>query len=195
MGAHQTSAAQLADDDEEEDDRWAEKEWPLTLAEKLYLLFETDFPDVTDEDRDNFAYPAPLSEQFWRMYAEPAITILTLGVFLLETLRKLNPDYEDGERFLDLAMRSAEGDRRLYRLLAGVQPAIGDMTAEMRACASWGSKNLTVSRAKALRSNGCISGVGILAKSLKRAMICLSWASSARSVVVPSRKTSSNCSG
>src|SRR5438105_7630915 len=52
------------------------------------------FPDIPDEEQDNFAYPEPLSGEFWGMYAEPAITILNLGVFLLETLRKLNPDYE-----------------------------------------------------------------------------------------------------
>src|SRR5207253_5662668 len=43
------------------------------------------FPEMADEDRDNFAYPEPLSEQFWRMYAEPATTILTFGVFLLRS--------------------------------------------------------------------------------------------------------------
>jgi hypothetical protein len=103
------------------------------------------FPDIPDEEQDNFAYPEPLSEDFWGMYAEPAITILNLGVFLLETLRKLNPDYEQGERFLDFAMRTAEGDRRLYSLLAGVQPAVGDMTADLRYRRAWRTKSLLAS--------------------------------------------------
>ena len=103
------------------------------------------FPDIPNEDRDNFAYPEPLSEQFWGMYAEPPIVILNLGVFLLETLRKVNPDYEEGERFLDLAMRTAEGDRRLYSLLAGVQPALGDITADLHYRRAWRTKSLLAS--------------------------------------------------
>jgi hypothetical protein len=103
------------------------------------------FPDIPDDEQDNFAYPEPLSEEFWGIYAEPAMTILNLGVFLLETLRKLNPDYEQGERFLDFAMRTAEGDRRLYSLLAGVQPAVGDVTADLRYRRAWRTKSLLAS--------------------------------------------------
>src|SRR5579872_5883981 len=75
---------------------FGEGSWDLRPLGEAWAPY---FPDIPDEERDNFAYPEPLSEQFWDIYAEPAITILNLGVFLLETLRKVNPDYEEDERF------------------------------------------------------------------------------------------------
>ena len=81
------------------------------------------------------------------MYAEPATTILSMGVFLLDTLQKLNPDYLRGERFIDFALRTAEADRRLYSLLTGVQPAVGEMTPDLRYRRAWRTKSLLASLA------------------------------------------------
>ena len=103
------------------------------------------FPDIPEDEQENYPYPEPLSEEFWSVYAEPATTILSLGVFLLDTLQKLNPDYQQGERFIDLALRTAEADRRLYSLLTGVQPAVGEMTPDLRYRRAWRTKSLLAS--------------------------------------------------
>ena len=40
-------------------------------VEPLQLTWSTFFPDVAREEAETFPYPAPLSEEFWRAYAEP----------------------------------------------------------------------------------------------------------------------------
>lgn len=103
------------------------------------------FPDVAEADRDTYPYPLPLSEAFWAAYAEPAVAILSVGAFLLDTLRQLNPAFEGDEQLLDIAVRTTRGDQGLYSLLAGVQPAVGELTPDRRYRRAWRTKSLLAS--------------------------------------------------
>ena len=90
--------------------------------------------------------------------------------------------------------------RRARATCSGSAATVGSSGASSaravtRAWANCASNSFMVSPASAFRFTGCISGAGILAKSEKRAMICLRLASSASSVRLPSRNTSSNSAG
>jgi hypothetical protein len=57
------------------------------VAEPLSATWSCFFPDVPPHQRDIFGYPEPLSEEFWKLYAEPVAHFLS-GMHALQELHQ-----------------------------------------------------------------------------------------------------------
>lgn len=99
------------------------------------------FPDVPARDRATYAYPVPLSEEFWTGYGEPVEDFLAVTTFYAKTLEDLAPEPREGETLLDYAPRIAEAQTALFSLIAGVHPTL-DVTDDARWARAWRAKSL-----------------------------------------------------
>jgi hypothetical protein len=77
------------------------------------------FPSLSSDDRASFLYPEPLSEQFWKLYAEPTGRIMSaaLGFRTIADDFELKGDAHLGRRDLNELVRNVHP--RLVRLLDG----------------------------------------------------------------------------
>jgi hypothetical protein len=97
-------------------DEWLEE--PLDRTWALY------FPDVPEAERPTFDYPVPMSEPFWRLYAEPVDQFVHGAVVLrdallgLERLRPLDEASDEDKRLMGRGLSTLEG------LVAGVSPTL-----------------------------------------------------------------------
>ncbi len=89
-------------DPEEISEDWKRRGWDQSWAlvkvppssewarEPLNLTWARYFPNISVDDRDAFEYPPPLSDEFWRMYAEPVDEFLQNAAELKRTLGALH---------------------------------------------------------------------------------------------------------
>lgn len=82
------------------------------------------FPDVPAEEAETYAYPAPLSEAFWRLYAEPYSTFIEALQRLTEALWDLEHHKPRKQTTETDRPRVAEGRAMLHALLAPASPAV-----------------------------------------------------------------------
>ena len=96
-------------------------EWRFEPLDRTWAKF---FPDVALEERATYRYPRPLSEPFWRSYAEPLADFYDAAKALggaLSLLEESKSTEESGEtRFLKID----GGLEILYSLLEPVRPAL-----------------------------------------------------------------------
>lgn len=92
--------------------------------EPLSKTWARFFPSVPESDKDDFNYPGPLSERFWRLYAEPVHDFLDAARSLRSALRALGQmkPYEEAS---DEERREIVGGRdTLHSLTRSVSPTI-----------------------------------------------------------------------
>ena len=82
------------------------------------------FPDVPTEQRETFQYPVPLSEAFWRLYAEPLDAFVNAAVTLRNALYGLAHVKPVAEASKEENSWVRCGEKILYALLAPVSPAL-----------------------------------------------------------------------
>lgn len=93
-------------------------------AESLDQTWATYFPDVPAEERENYQYPLPLSDAFWRQYAEPVNRFLGMARTLatvVETLREMPPPDQLSSGMAGQVYRAQE---QLHSLLSSAQPTL-----------------------------------------------------------------------
>jgi hypothetical protein len=91
--------------------------------ESLSRTWAKFFPDVPARERETWAYPIPLSEDFWRHYAEPLDDFLFAVLGLRQTLERLTTSKSRPHE--NDAQTSIEGDiQSLQRLVASVSPTL-----------------------------------------------------------------------
>jgi len=97
---------------------------PEIFQESVRETWWKFFPDVSAEEAETYAYPAPLSEPFWRLYAEPygafidGLQRLTEALWDLEHHKPRKQATETDRR------RVAEGRDIFHALLAPASPAV-----------------------------------------------------------------------
>ncbi len=64
---------------------------PAWDHEPLSKTWASFFPDVPHKERETYPYPAPLSEAFWRSYAEPVSDFFEAATLLLGVVQGLKP--------------------------------------------------------------------------------------------------------
>lgn len=111
-----------------------------TRQEGLDVTWARFFPGTPENERETFAYPRPLSPEFWRAYGEPLHDFLDSARLLQRVLRLLAyaRETDDPE---DEPERIARWElRRLNRLVAAVSPALHFADGEFRQ--RWSSPSL-----------------------------------------------------
>lgn len=94
-------------------------------SQSLRESFGRYFPDVSSDEANDFAYPAPLSDAFWRSYSEPYGDFLNGLQCLAEALWSLGLHRESEERQDQLNIdRVSEGVDLLDALLSPASPTI-----------------------------------------------------------------------
>ncbi len=97
---------------------------PAWEHEPLSKTWASFFPEVPHEERETYPYPAPLSDAFWRSYAEPVSDFFEAATMLLNVVLGLKP--------IGRLSTASEGDRAgvrvrmdtLHKLAETVSPAL-----------------------------------------------------------------------
>jgi len=100
------------------------KEFELQPISKYWAQY---FPDIPLDQRETFSYPTPLTEEFWRQYAEPVGEFIIAANALrnaLELLTHLKPSDEATEKD---EHKASAGLDRLHALLAPASLALQPM--------------------------------------------------------------------
>jgi len=114
---------------------------PAVKVEGLDGTWSRFFPGVPAEERDTFAYPQPLTDAFWRLYAEPVDAFIDGALMLRDALgglKLLKPLAEASER------EASQLDRArnlLQTLIWGTSPVL-KFTAEGAAEPVWVAPSL-----------------------------------------------------
>jgi hypothetical protein len=87
-----------------------------SVPEPLSTTWERFFPGVSPKERSTYAYPMPISDQFWRRYGEPLDAFLDAAQALRDALR--DTDTIDGKP------RTERGLAALNALVAPIGPSI-----------------------------------------------------------------------
>jgi hypothetical protein len=97
---------------------------PDITHEGLRDTWSTFFPDVPSDRAEDYPYPAPLSAQFWREYAEPYSAFLDGLQCLAEALWELAHHKPEGQSTPADAQHVTRGVALLDALLASASPTI-----------------------------------------------------------------------
>jgi hypothetical protein len=89
----------------------------LWHEESLAETWGTYVPTIPERKRESSQYPLPLSEEFWRLYAEPATHLVSAAVRFRNAVERISKPQEDPS-----AARS--GVDILHDLTEGVRPII-----------------------------------------------------------------------
>lgn len=92
--------------------------------EPLSKTWARFFPSVPEAERESFNYPVPLSEPFWKMYAEPVDDFLDAARGLLSALRALGRMKPYKEASDDERSELVRGRDALHSLTRSVSPTI-----------------------------------------------------------------------
>jgi hypothetical protein len=95
---------------------------------------------VPQGERPSFAYPRPLSPDFWRAYGEPLHDFLDAARLLQRTLRLLNEARDPSDPEDDPHEIARWELRRLNRLVASLSPSLHFVDGEFRQ--RWSSPSL-----------------------------------------------------
>lgn len=87
-------------------------------SESVRMTFGRFFPGVESGDADDFPYPAPLSEEFWRAYGEPYDDFLDGLQCFAEAMWLLEPQRSAEKLSREDARRVSRGTELLNALLA-----------------------------------------------------------------------------
>jgi len=102
------------------------------------------FPGVPAAEKDTYAYPLPLADEFWAGYGEPVDMFLSAAALFSETLQGLDRELREGEDARDFVRRQAAADRAFFSLTAGVNPSF-DVAADAGYARAWRAKSLLAS--------------------------------------------------
>jgi len=101
---------------------WGNGQYSFEPLEKTWSRF---FPRVPTEKRESWDYPMPLSENFWKMYAEPVEEFVQGAQILKNALMDLSALNQKKAKFTDKEIeRSLRGRDLLHTLVNGVCPAL-----------------------------------------------------------------------
>lgn len=99
----------------------------LWRHEPLAATWGSFFPDVPDIEKETFEYPAPLSDAFWSLYAEPAGAFLDAASTLSEALDRVGARTSDGDPSHVAAVQ--QGQAILHALTSSVRPFLSSTEA------------------------------------------------------------------
>lgn len=91
---------------------------PEHTSESLRETWWKYFPDVPSDEAETYAYPIPLSEEFWRLYAEPYAEFLDGMQYLAEALWCLQQHHPRDTSIAEDARAVSRGVFMLETLLA-----------------------------------------------------------------------------
>jgi hypothetical protein len=83
------------------------------------------FPDVPPDERETYEYPLPLTEEFWRQYAEPDVDIVRVGKYFTDAVNRLNdPEAQDFPDIFGVTMTKERARWVLNWLTQSTAPAL-----------------------------------------------------------------------
>lgn len=94
------------------------------VSESLDVTWATFFPSVPVEQRIEYAYPPPISEEFWRLYAEPLSDFYAAAQRLRNALEDLAARGGKKLGTLEQEERVDRGKKVLNSLIAPISPAV-----------------------------------------------------------------------
>ncbi len=105
-------------------------ERPGWTLEPLLTTWGRFFPDVPVDERETYAYPAPLTDEFWHAYAEPLDEFLGSATKLAKVIYQLGAAQptknQKLEQTADGRSPLLDGVATLHALIAPVSPALAD---------------------------------------------------------------------
>ena len=82
------------------------------------------FPDVPEAEQDNYAYPPPLTPEFWQLYAEPVQSFLSVALEFRNALASFERSKPPAELTYEDREAIGVGLKRLHAFVAPVRPSL-----------------------------------------------------------------------